>query len=266
MILKVKKKILLLIAGFVWLAAGINILRIGIASLISVLGEQDRLQSVGVLLLSVVILAGFLFMFCRIVSKHSERILNYEEEKKSVFCFFDVKGYLMMGFMMALGLTLRHSNRIPVFFFAFFYTGLGTALLISGLRFAVRFFDLGLRQIIWICVGLAAFSFGTLGIFLPILPTVPLYLLASFAFLNSSEKLYTRFRNSKYYKKYLKPYVDMGGIPLKKKMYLIAFVTLQIAIAAIALRNSVVGLVVIGVVYAGFLLSMLFIVKSPDKR
>lgn len=142
MILKVKKKALLLIAGFVWLAAGINILRIGIASLTSLLGEQSTLQSVGVLLFSTMILAGFLFMFRRIVSKHSERILNYKEEKKSVFCFFDIKGYLMMGFMMGLGIVLRHSNLLPTFFFAFFYTGLGMALSISGIRFIIRFFAL----------------------------------------------------------------------------------------------------------------------------
>lgn len=264
--MKVKKKNLLFIAGFVWIAAGINILRIGITSFVSVWGGQNLFHRFAGVFLAITILTGFLFMFRKIVAKHSERILNYAEEKKSVFLFFDLRGYLMMGFMMALGLTLRHSHRIPVFFFAFFYTGLGTALFISGLRFVIRFFDLGLRQIIWICVGLGAFSFGTLGIFLPILPTVPLYLLASFAFLNSSETLYTRFRNSKYYKKYLKPYTDMGGIPLKQKMCLIAFVTLQIGIAALLLRNSAVGLGVLGAVYAGFLISMLFVVKTPENK
>lgn len=142
MILKVKKKTLLLVAGFVWFAAGINILRIGITSLVSVLGEQNRLQSVGVLFLSAVILAVFLFMFRKIVSKHSERIMNYKEERKSVFCFFDIKGYLMMGFMMGLGIALRHSDLLPLFFFAFFYTGLGMALSISGIRFIIRFFAL----------------------------------------------------------------------------------------------------------------------------
>ena len=191
------------------------------------------------------------------------RNVNYEEEKKSVFCFFDLKGYLMMVFMMGLGITLRRSHLLSDFFFAFFYTGLGTALSISGLRFIVRFFELRLRQVIWICIGVFSVSLGTIGIFLPILPTVPLYLLASFAFLNSSERLYARFRESRCYKKFLKPYLDMGGIPLKKKLFLIAFVTLQIAIAALLLRNSITGIVIIGVIYAGFLISMLFIVKTP---
>ena len=124
-----------------------------------------------------------------------------------------------------------------------------------------------IRKIFWIVIGVLSCSLGTLGIYLPILPTVPLYLLASFAFLNSSDKLYHSFRNSALSRKYLSRYLNAGGIPKRGKVYLILFVTLQIAIAAFLVRSSLVGLVILGALYLGFLLSILLIVKTiPPKQ
>ena len=76
-------------------------------------------------------------MFSRIVTKHTIRIAGYQG-KQPFWKFFDLKSYLLMVFMMGLGIFLRRSGWLPDFFFAFFYTGLGTALSIAGIRFLVR--------------------------------------------------------------------------------------------------------------------------------
>ena len=132
----VSKRTLLLIAGLVWLAAGVNILRIGLKALIPLLsGETGRLLLA--LGLAVVICAAFSLMFHRIVVKHTRRILSYET-KQPAYRFFDTKSYILMAFMMTLGITLRHSVFVPEFFFTWFYTGLGTALSIAGIRFLIR--------------------------------------------------------------------------------------------------------------------------------
>ncbi len=131
--LKVKKHTLLLVAGLVWLAAGINILRIGINSF-----ATAKLIWL-LIIIAIIIFTGFFFMFSVTVRKHKARILGYEEEKKSIFCFFDVKGYLMMAFMMGLGIGLRHGNFLPTEFFASFYTGLGSALCVAGIKFLVSY-------------------------------------------------------------------------------------------------------------------------------
>ena len=44
--IKIKKRGLLLIAGIVWLAAGTNILRIGITSMLSIWGIGDLWQDI----------------------------------------------------------------------------------------------------------------------------------------------------------------------------------------------------------------------------
>lgn len=137
--MKVKKEVLLIIAGALWAAAGINILRIGIASYIASSGSVKVYFLLLMMLLSALILAGFIAMFMRVVRKNTRRILSYPE-KKTIFAFLDLKGYLLMAFMMGLGITLRLINLLPVEFFAVFYTGLGTALTLSGALFVRNFF------------------------------------------------------------------------------------------------------------------------------
>lgn len=56
---------------------------------------------------------------------------------------------------------------------------------------------------IFIAVGFIAFGLGTVGIVLPILPTVPFYLLAAFCFVRGSEKFANWFLNSKLYKNHV---------------------------------------------------------------
>lgn len=121
-------------------------------------------------------------------------------------------------------------------------------------------------KIIWIVVGMISFGLGTAGTVLPILPTVPLYLLTLFCFVNSSSRMHNWFVNTGLYKRYLLPYLQAGGLTKRVKIGLIAFVTLQIFIAALIVHKSFVGMVILAALYIGFLISMLFIVKTiPSK-
>ena len=73
-------------------------------------------------------------MFFSMSQKHTKRILAYED-KRPFWNFFDAKSYLIMVFMMSMGIGLRASGKIPDFFIAFFYTGLGLALALAGIIF-----------------------------------------------------------------------------------------------------------------------------------
>ena len=131
--LLVHKNTLILIAGIVWAIAGFNIVRIG---LVAYKGNFTWWRA----LLSVVVFAVFqLFIFGKMVQKHTDRILNYEEERQNFFRFFDTRSYLIMAFMMTLGIGLRVSGAVPNTFIAFFYTGLGASLLTAGVLFVIRY-------------------------------------------------------------------------------------------------------------------------------
>ena len=127
--MKVKRNTLLLIACLVWSVAGINILRIGLMSYPAYLGILN-------IALSLVVFGVFqMFIFSRLVRKHTARIGGYQDERQFFLKFFDIKAFIIMAVMMAGGIGLRASGIAPERFIAVFYTGLGTALLLAGLLF-----------------------------------------------------------------------------------------------------------------------------------
>lgn len=131
--MKVKRNTLLLLACLVWGAAGFNILRIGLAA-------YPAYRSALSFLLSILVFSVFqIFIFGRLVKKHSARIGAYLEERHFFWKFFDGKSFAIMAVMMTGGIGLRSSGLAPERFIAVFYTGLGASLLLAGLLFGRNF-------------------------------------------------------------------------------------------------------------------------------
>ena len=131
--MKVKRNTLLLLACLVWGAAGFNILRIGLAA-------YPAYRSALNFLLSILVFSVFqIFIFGRLVKKHSARIGAYLEERHFFWKFFDGKSFALMAVMMTGGIGLRSSGLAPERFIAVFYTGLGASLLLAGLLFGRNF-------------------------------------------------------------------------------------------------------------------------------
>lgn len=131
--MKVKRNTLLLLASLVWSAAGFNILRIGL------MAYSPHLKPQNFLLTALVFVIFQVFIFGRLVKKHTARITNYREERHCFLKFFDGKSFAIMAVMMSGGIGLRMSGIAPEVFIAFFYTGLGAALLLAGLLFGHNF-------------------------------------------------------------------------------------------------------------------------------
>ena len=131
--MKVKRNSLLLLACLVWGAAGFNILRIGLAA-------YPAYRSALNFLLSILVFSVFqIFIFGRLVKKHSARIGAYLEERHFFWKFFDGKSFAIMAVMMTGGIGLRSSGLAPERFIAVCYTGLGASLLLAGLLFGRNF-------------------------------------------------------------------------------------------------------------------------------
>ena len=131
--LKIPTKHLLLVNGLLWTAIGTRIAIIG-------LNYYGQLESIPwwYYLLSALVFAGFWFMFTGVVRRYAGRILSMTEPRTSVFKTFSVKGYLIIAFMITLGITLKRLPQVPDSFIAWFYTGLGPGLLSAGIRFLIR--------------------------------------------------------------------------------------------------------------------------------
>ena len=76
-------------------------------------------------------------------------------------------------------------------------------------------------KIILTIFGLLSLTLGVIGIFVPILPTTPLLLLAAWCFFRSSKTLYEKLINSKHLGSYIKNFRENKIIPLKTKVYII---------------------------------------------
>jgi hypothetical protein len=129
--LTVPKNQLMLIAGVVWCLAGAMVMLVG-------LPLELRLAPAHLLLVPLAVgifLVFYLFVFSRLVHKHTRRIRSTEEERLPFWHFFNASSWAVMVVMMAGGMLLRASHLVPDWGIAFFYSGLGTALFICGLRF-----------------------------------------------------------------------------------------------------------------------------------
>lgn len=74
---------------------------------------------------------------------------------------------------------------------------------------------------------------GILGIFLPLLPTTPFLLLAAALYSKSSKRFYNGLLNNKWFGRYIRDYREGKGVPLKVKLFSIAFLWITILISAI---------------------------------
>ena len=130
----VRKIHLLAINGLMWTAIGTKISITGISHYLT----TPVVKLWWMIPLSVLVFAGFYMMFTGIVRKYSERIHALPGQKEPIYKTFSLKGYLIIAFMITLGITLKYIPGIPESFFAWFYMGLGPGLLSAGIRFLIR--------------------------------------------------------------------------------------------------------------------------------
>ena len=81
-------------------------------------------------------------------------------------------------------------------------------------------------KVFWLVIGFLCIALGTIGVFLPVLPTVPFYLVTAFSFAKSSDRLHNWFINTKLYKKNLESFVERKAMTLKTKLSILISVTL----------------------------------------
>lgn len=128
--MQVKRNILYLTAATIWGIPGVIIAIKGVMAY-SVI---PHIELCWLLPITIVTLIAFRFIFRRIVSKYSARITQLPPQT-SILKTFPLKGWILILFMMCLGITLRNIPSIPLQFTASFYSGLGPMLIWSAANF-----------------------------------------------------------------------------------------------------------------------------------
>lgn len=106
-------------------------------------------------------------------------------------------------------------------------------------------------RILFIVLGFIFLGVGAVGIVVPILPTTPFLLLASFFFAKDSKRFHDWFLSTKLYKRYLESFVKSRAMTLKGKLTILIPVSCMLIITFILVNN----------IYARIVLAILFISK-----
>ena len=126
----VNKRVLLFLAGLMWLGAGIMLLFFSFSWLNAFHSQGAfRFAGIGVIIALIVHHFGFL----KIVDNNLGRILPMEGTK-CVFSFMTWKSYIIVFIMAVMGALLRQSP-IPKPYLSIIYIGIGLALLLSSVRY-----------------------------------------------------------------------------------------------------------------------------------
>ena len=115
---------------------------------------------------------------------------------------------------------------------------------------------------IFLTIGAISFALGTAGIVLPILPTVPFYMLTLFCLARGSERFHRMFLESSLYQKTVGAYERDKALTLRAKLSILTSVTAIMMIGAYFSRNIPIALIIMAIVWIAHIIALAFIVKT----
>lgn len=92
-------------------------------------------------------------------------------------------------------------------------------------------------RILWLILGFLAMGIGAAGVILPVLPTTPFLLLASFCLARGSERFHRWFTGTKLYRRHLESFVRNRAMTLKTKFSLLIPASCMLILAFLAMSN-----------------------------
>lgn len=112
-------------------------------------------------------------------------------------------------------------------------------------------------NVIYIILAFLFLGLGFIGVILPVLPTTPFLLLASFFFAKGSPKFNRWFLSTKLYKNHLEEFIETRSMTLKKKLIIVIPVSIMLFTTAfmmdkISLRILIISLILFIYYYFSF--------------
>lgn len=115
---------------------------------------------------------------------------------------------------------------------------------------------------IFLTVGAVSFALGTAGIVLPMLPTVPFYMITLFCLARGSERFHRMFLESSLYQKTVGAYERDKALTLRTKLSILLSVSTIMAVGAYFSQDMLIALIVMAFVWIGHVIALVFIVKT----
>ena len=103
-------------------------------------------------------------------------------------------------------------------------------------------------RLIWLFVGFLSMGIGAVGVVLPVLPTTPFLLLASFCLAKGSARFHNWFTGTKLYKKHLDSFVKERAMTLKTKLCILLPASAMLILAFLMMQNLPGRIVIVGLI------------------
>lgn len=122
-----------------------------------------------------------------------------------------------------------------------------------------------MKKGLFIFLGSMTFALGTLGIFLPFLPTTVFYLLTGFFWLRSSDKLYQKFVQSDKYQRYVKSPIIEKKITNKGMIRMFLMIFIIFLIPGLLVDNTIMR-ISLAVVYICHVIGLTWYLRGKKAR
>ena len=129
--MKINRKYLPYVAGFLWLTVGLGLMLRGL------LWWKESFEPPFMLIYGLLLIPIAYLFSSKILSQVSQRTLDHIRRLPEKVCFFafqPTRSYLLMAIMIAIGLILRHSP-LPRAFLGALYVLMGLSLSIGSSNF-----------------------------------------------------------------------------------------------------------------------------------
>ena len=115
---------------------------------------------------------------------------------------------------------------------------------------------------VFLTIGAISFVLGTIGIVIPLFPTIPFYMLTVFCFARGSERFHKMFLASSLYQMTVGNYKRDKALTLRTKLSILSFLSIIMAIGAYFSQNRPIVLILMGLVWIGHVIAFAFFIKT----
>ncbi|OUN21177.1 YbaN family protein [Pseudoflavonifractor sp. An85] len=120
------------------------------------------------------------------------------------------------------------------------------------------------KRLFFLVLGCVCLGLGCIGVVLPILPTVPFFLVTVFCFAKSSQRLHSWFVGTQLYQKHLDSFVKKKGMTVQTKVGIMVPVTLLMGIGIFMMLRGgiVIPSIILAIVWVCHVIYFVFGVKT----
>lgn len=123
------------------------------------------------------------------------------------------------------------------------------------------------KNVIFITLGFIFVGLGLIGVIIPVMPTTPFLLAASYFFAKGSDRFSNWFKSTKLYKNYLEDFIETRAMTFKAKQKILIPVSIMLIISFLSIKSIYVrGVIVFLFLFKEYYFRFHIETISPERK